>query len=315
MGRLHAISQRGNQERKSRNKKEGRYGYMGLGPKPPPLGWELIPWFIERAPNKAQQFAYGRFDCTMQAWLNFLYTDPNGAAWWAEVKRIRAEREREINEWLDDMERKTGQRPDSWFANAPLFSDESLAAWRLGIDEPIWPCPPKGYVYYANSKEATISSPRDPLILDLDHDGIETVRLGSGVFFDHSGDGFAEQSGWVASDDGFLVMDRNGDGIINDGKEMFGNETILSNGKKAANGFEALAELDSNHDGRINEADAGFSHLKVLKGFSQDGYQIYTLDELGIQSIDLDSTVVGLADSEGNTQVRTGSFHCEWGQA
>jgi hypothetical protein len=79
-----------------------------------------------------------------------------------------------------------------------------------------------------------------PIILDLDGNGIETINVKDGAYFDHGGNGFAEQTGWASSDEGFLVMDRNEDGIINDGKEFFGSETLLSNGTKAANGFQAL---------------------------------------------------------------------------
>ena len=79
-----------------------------------------------------------------------------------------------------------------------------------------------------------------PIILDLDGDGVETVGVKDGAYFDHDGNGFAEQTGWASSHDGLLVMDRNGDGIINGGKELFGNETLLTNGAKSANGFQAL---------------------------------------------------------------------------
>ncbi|MEW6741049.1 MAG: glucosaminidase domain-containing protein, partial [Nitrospirota bacterium] len=81
---------------------------------------------------------------------------------------------------------------------------------------------------------------RDPLILDLDGDGIETTNVKDGAYFDYDGNGFSEQTGWAGADDGLLVMDRNGDGIINDGKELFGDQTILSNGQRASNGFQAL---------------------------------------------------------------------------
>lgn len=53
-----------------------------------------------------------------------------------------------------------------------------------------------------------------------------------------------KQTGWAGGDDGMLVWDRNGDGRINDGRELFGNETLLARGAKADNGFQALAELD-----------------------------------------------------------------------
>jgi len=154
----------------------------------------------------------------------------------------------------------------------------------------------------------------DPLVLDLDRDGVETVGVNLGPLFDHNGDGFAEVTGWVDPDDGFLVMDRNGDGVINDGKEFFGDLTVLNDGRRAANGFEALAELDGNNDGRIDTNDPGFSHMKVWKDVDRDGYslpsELHTLDELGITAINLDSTPDSTTDPQGNTRTRVGSF--EW---
>jgi hypothetical protein len=98
----------------------------------------------------------------------------------------------------------------------------------------------------------------DPLVLDLDGDGIETTNVNTAAnYFDHDGDGFVERTGWVDSDDGFLVMDRNGDGMINDDKELFGDHTILKDGTRATNGFQALAELDSNKDGKIDSKVRG----------------------------------------------------------
>jgi hypothetical protein len=64
--------------------------------------------------------------------------------------------------------------------------------------------------------------PRDPLALDLDGDGIETIGINGydTVLFDHNGDGVKTGTGWVKSDDGFLVLDRNGNGLIDDGSEL-----------------------------------------------------------------------------------------------
>jgi len=78
-------------------------------------------------------------------------------------------------------------------------------------------------------------SPNSPIILDLDGDGIETIGYKEGAYFDHDGNGFAEETGWASSDDGILALDRNGDGLINNGKELFGDNTFLINGPK---GFE-----------------------------------------------------------------------------
>jgi hypothetical protein len=63
----------------------------------------------------------------------------------------------------------------------------------------------------------------------------------TGTYFDHDGNGFAERTGWVDPRDGLLAMDRNDDGIINDGKELFGDRTILKNGQRATDGFQSLA--------------------------------------------------------------------------
>jgi Ca2+-binding RTX toxin-like protein len=153
---------------------------------------------------------------------------------------------------------------------------------------------------------------RDPLILDLDNDGIETTNVKDGAYFDHDGNGFAEQTGWTSSDDGLLVMDRNADGIINDGKELFGDQTILQNGQRATDGFQALAELDTNADGVININDAAFSNLKIWQDIDGDGYsasdELFTLQEMGISSINVVHTDTNILDPQGNTQVQAGTF-------
>jgi hypothetical protein len=102
-----------------------------------------------------------------------------------------------------------------------------------------------------------------PLVLDLDGDGVETTTVANGIYFDHDGNRFAEKTSWAGYDDGVLVWDRNNDGIINDGKELFGDQTILKNGSLASNGFQALAEWDDNHDGKIDVNDSIWSNLKV----------------------------------------------------
>lgn len=82
--------------------------------------------------------------------------------------------------------------------------------------------------------------------MDGSDGGIETAGVFDGANFDQNGDGSAQLSGWVDSDDGFLVFDRNGDAIISDPTELFGDQTILRNGSTAANGFEAPADFDGN---------------------------------------------------------------------
>lgn len=101
----------------------------------------------------------------------------------------------------------------------------------------------------------------DPIILDLDNNGVETTSLSNGVYFDFDSNGFKEKIGWVGGNDGLLVHDINNNGKIDNGSELFGNETILTNGKVAANGFEALKNYDDNMDGAIDSRDSIYSEV------------------------------------------------------
>ncbi len=150
----------------------------------------------------------------------------------------------------------------------------------------------------------------DPMFLDLNGDGkMGTTSLENGINFDHAKDGFKELSAWVDKEDGILVIDKNENGIIDDGGEIFGDNYIKSNGNKAANGFEALTDLDSNKDGIINSSDKEFDKIKVLKG---DG-TLVSLTELGIVSISLNKTTVNEADENGNVLVYKGTYTKEDG--
>jgi hypothetical protein len=111
----------------------------------------------------------------------------------------------------------------------------------------------------------------DPLAIDMDHDGLETANLQKAILFDHDGDGIKTGTGWLKGDDAWLVRDLNGNGTIDTGAEMFGDQTVLANGNKATSGLQALAALDSNGDGQINASDAAFSELKIWQDLNQDG--------------------------------------------
>jgi hypothetical protein len=130
-----------------------------------------------------------------------------------------------------------------------------------------------------------------PIILDLNGDGISTRNLSQGVAFDLFGIGQDVRSGWVGGGDGLLVLDRNGDGLINNGTELFGQGTRLQDGQRAANGYAALAELDSNLDGVLNASDADFSKLQVWVDANTDGIsnagEVRSLKELGITALNL----------------------------
>jgi hypothetical protein len=155
-------------------------------------------------------------------------------------------------------------------------------------------------------------APRDPLILDLNGNGLETVGLAANIHFDHDGDGVLTKTGWSGKHDALLVWDRNANGTIDTGAELFGDFTALPNGTLAPNGFAALAALDTNGDGILDAADPAFAELKLWRDASQDGVsqggEFITLAEAGIVSLNLANTLKNLVIGNGNTLSREGSF-------
>jgi Ca2+-binding RTX toxin-like protein len=154
-------------------------------------------------------------------------------------------------------------------------------------------------------KAESIQYQNDPLLLDLNGDGIKTTTLANGIFFNHDANDFSELSAWVDKNDGVLVADLNHNGVIDNGTEVFGNHTLLPNNTVASDGYAALAQYDSNSDGVIDSLDQNFAQLGVLKG---DG-TLLTLQQAGIQSFDLSQIVSQVqVDENGNTETKHSLF-------
>ena len=155
-------------------------------------------------------------------------------------------------------------------------------------------------------------STSSPIILDLNNNGIETTGVKQGAYFDHGGDGFSEQTAWIGNGDGLLVRDINNNGRIENGKELFGNETLLPNGNKAANGFDALKALDSNGDNQINANDEVFTSLKIWKDANGDGIsqstELFALDAAGIVAIATNYSMSEFIDAQGNAHQQIGIY-------
>lgn len=155
---------------------------------------------------------------------------------------------------------------------------------------------------------------RSPLVVDLDGDGkIETVSTDGNVHFDFDSNQKIENSGWIGKDEGFLVRDLNGNGQIDNGTEMFGNHTVLQNGKNAVNGFEALKALDSNGNGKFDAEDEAWSQVKVWRDANTNGIvdsgELLTLEQAGIESINLKYDYQKEADENGNLEIQQGTFN------
>lgn len=155
-----------------------------------------------------------------------------------------------------------------------------------------------------------------PLVLDLAGNGIDLTSLEAGVRFNLDADaqGIAEQTSWTkqGSDDAFLALDRNENGTIDSGSELFGNHTQLRNGKKAANGFEALADSDDNRDGFINSSDRIYSKLLIWSDLNHNGKsepnELSSLAKKEVKEIDLHYVERTETDPAGN-ETRQRSFY------
>jgi hypothetical protein len=135
----------------------------------------------------------------------------------------------------------------------------------------------------------------------------------NGVNFDLGGTGTPRRYAWTAagSDDAWLALDRNGDGMIDGGRELFGNATSQEPAATAAerNGFRALAMYDGsgyggNSDGKITASDAVFARLKLWQDRNHNGVsepdELYTLSQAGLTEIDLDYMTSNRTDEFGN---------------
>lgn len=117
----------------------------------------------------------------------------------------------------------------------------------------------------------------------------ETSAENVGIQFDHDGDMIQHPSGWVKGHTGILVLDRNGDGLIDNGGELFGSHTLkYDDGTLCQNAFEALRQEDTNKDSMVNHLDDNWSHLRLwlYQGdLMERTMKLHTLEEFNITGI------------------------------
>lgn len=155
------------------------------------------------------------------------------------------------------------------------------------------------------SRQEVVVEQGDPIVLDLDGDGIELSNYQQGARFDLTGSGLAQQVAFVRGGDAFLALDRNGDGQINSGLELFGEQ------HGARNGFEELRRFDDNKDGLIDRRDSVFNDLQLFRdngnGQTEAG-ELFRLIDAGISAIDLGYREIDERAAGGNRIAQIASF-------
>jgi len=149
-----------------------------------------------------------------------------------------------------------------------------------------------------------------PLVLAFGGEKVQFTRAEGS--FDVFGSGMSVESSWVSAATPWLALDRDGNGSIDDGRELFGSMTELPSGDRAPNGFVALAALDANGDGWITAADPSFANLLLWRDRDQNRQsspsELSSASDAGLSAISLEYRASARCE-DGDCEIERARFH------
>ncbi|WP_342154918.1 DUF4214 domain-containing protein [Methylorubrum sp. SB2] len=151
----------------------------------------------------------------------------------------------------------------------------------------------------ANVGDFMLGGDFEPIILDLDGDGVDIAPLtGSNQYFDMAGTGYKQRTAWAAAGDAVLAFDADGDGKITERNEVVFTDWDPS----AKTDMDALHNVfDTNHNGKLDSGDAKFSSFKLVISNFDGGTSVKTLAQAGITEIDLTADKTSRVMEDGST--------------
>ena len=157
----------------------------------------------------------------------------------------------------------------------------------------------------------------DPLVFDLEGDGVITTDVNEPVMFDLDADGHKESITWISGNDAMLWTDLDGNNRVDDGGELFGVGTVLPNGTKAQHGYEALSMYDllskgGDENGVIDHNDAIWNHLRLWRDMNHNGIcdpgEAAPIHRFGVEQVSLKWRRARWIDEDGNTHLLRGTW-------
>jgi hypothetical protein len=195
--------------------------------------------------------------------------------------------------------------PHCYRAEAGVAADDSTAT--KASNQTCYQGPPPPPVEDICDGPTGWGNPCSPVIINLADGPWRLSGIDEPVYFDIDGDGRANRITWTGHGEplAFLALDRNGNGAIDNGAELFGTATPLASGGVAPNGFDALMELDTNGDGVVDSSDPAWGRLILWRDTDHDGvsgsFEMSAIASSEVAGLGTRYHATGRIDRNGNT--------------